>query len=246
MGLLLLREERNVGLVDAPVHQGGCRDEPVPEAAILVQLREDERQRAPDAWDAWDGVRRDAEQDAGHRGRRRCQAFADGDVEKLAVRVRDGPAQDAWFLLARLAQRLPEPPAWAALCKQGVDRSAERSFAALPTVEQLSARGGPQRVELAARLRRKPGHAVPQIQPVEQPLPAARADAAMEAPQAEQVEAALEPNRLAFPSGEGSSQADESERPAPERRPESQMRRQVRQLAWPEAARQAGQLEPLV
>jgi hypothetical protein len=226
------------------VRLGGCQDEPVPEGAILVQLRGDERQRGPDAWDASDGVRRDAERDAGHRGRR-CPEFADAGAGKLAARAQDDPAQDALFLLERLAQRLPEQPAWAALCKQGVDRSAEQSFAALPAVEQLAARGGPQRLELAALLKRKPGRAGAQIQPVEQSLPAAPADVPMEAPQAELVEPEPEPNRQAFPSGEESSQADEPEQPAPEWRPELQTRRQVRQMASPEAAQQAGS-KPLV
>jgi len=108
------------------VHPDGLPDEPVPEAEVPDQHREDARPLAPGAWDASDVVPPDAADAADLR-----RAPADADAEKLAVPAPDVRARDAW---SRRVRRFAQPArldAAAELCTPDAVLSAEQSCAAL-------------------------------------------------------------------------------------------------------------------
>jgi hypothetical protein len=109
------------------VRQDVRRDEPDPEAEAPDQLPADARLPVQNALDAWDGARRDAADAADLR----CQELADVVAEKLAVRARDGRAQDAWFPQAHRSARLEQPDAAAELCTPDAVQSAAQSCAEL-------------------------------------------------------------------------------------------------------------------
>jgi len=129
-----------------------------------------------------------------------------------------------------------------ALCKRGVDQSAEQSFAARLVVERPAGRGEEQTPALVTQKLQKLWDAAELARnPLEERLlPAARADAPTEALAAELAEASPEPNRQAFPSGARSSQGSESEPQATESRPVLLTQRWV----LPVAVQRAGWSEP--
>jgi hypothetical protein len=120
------------------------------EAEAPDRHREDARLQELGAWDASDGVRRDATDAADLR-----RVLADADAEKLADRAPDVQALDA---SSTLRERWPAP--WArrasaaAPCTRGAVRSAEQSCAALEAaaVRQLPvAQAGAVQREAAVR-----------------------------------------------------------------------------------------------
>ena len=115
--------------------------------------RVDVHPQAPIAWDAWACARRD---EAGDVVWHRLAPTRVGDAEKLVVRARDGPEQDARRRLElRAVQRVqpaaPEP------YKPDAVQSAEQSCAAADSAELtgLAVRGRP------AQLPKKPAEALP-------------------------------------------------------------------------------------
>jgi len=105
------------------------RDEPVREAAVRDRHRADERLRAPNAWDAWAGARRDAAADVAPQ---RLQEQRDAGAGKLAGRARDVQGPDASLLPgAHRSVRPEEERAWVAEpCRLDAGRFGARSCAA--------------------------------------------------------------------------------------------------------------------
>jgi hypothetical protein len=205
------------------------------------------RQQAPDASDAWDGARRDAEQAAAHRAQHCYPALADADAGRWVVQAPDVPVRDAWSPpLERWAQQLRGPPDAAEPYKRAVGRSAERSFAARAAAPQPGVLGAlEQWLALEARQTQLLVDAAQPAQRwvAEQSQQVARAGAPQAAEAAEQAEAAQELNTQAVLSAAGSSRADA---PAARARlaalpsPGPQRQRLAGSTAWQAARRRAG------
>jgi hypothetical protein len=126
--------EHSAGRAAAPEHRDGHPDELVPEADPLGPHQADAHPPVPCAWDAWDGALPDATDEADLH-----PAPLDAGAEKLAVRVRDVPAQDARFLPeSRSVPRAQPPDVAAALCTPDAAQSAEQSCAAPEAAAVLS------------------------------------------------------------------------------------------------------------
>src|SRR5581483_11604392 len=115
--------------------QDGCRGEPVREAGALVRLQLDEARWERSEWDAWDAVRRDVAEDAGHP---HLQVHPADDAGKSVDLEPDARERDA-FQELRLAQSGPEQPGAAAEAAERPERqdaacSGERRLPAAPKV----------------------------------------------------------------------------------------------------------------
>ena len=120
---------------------GGFPDEPVPAAADRVRHQSDARRRAPNGWDASDGVRPDGAENAAHP----FQAQPDADAERSAAREPDGRERDESYPpMARSIVRSALRDAVAELCTQAAARSAARSC----VVPEVAA--GPEALEPGA------------------------------------------------------------------------------------------------
>jgi hypothetical protein len=106
-----------------------------PEAEARALRRADARLLALTAWDAWDGVRRDAKADAVHQARH--PPWADG-AGKLADREQGGRELGAHHQSELLVVPAEEWGVWA-LCKLDAARSAAQSCAAQGAAAQLGA-----------------------------------------------------------------------------------------------------------
>ena len=105
----------------------GFPDEPDPAAAAPAQPRAGARQRARNEWDASDGVRRDAVENAALP----CQEQPDAGAGRWAARERDDRERDeSYRLMARSIVRSVLLDAAAELCTQAAAPSAARSCAA--------------------------------------------------------------------------------------------------------------------
>lgn len=97
------------------------------------QLRSDAARSEPSAWDAWVSAHPGVAADAAHQLQ---PLLADAGAEKSAALAPDGQVLDAFLWALRLVQLAMEVPGAAAvLYKPGADQSAERSCAALASME---------------------------------------------------------------------------------------------------------------
>jgi hypothetical protein len=125
-----------------PEHRDGHPDELVLEADPLGPHQADAHPPEPCAWDAWDGAHPDATDEADLH-----PVPSGAGAEKLAVRARDVPAQDAGFPPERRSAPRAQPPdVAAALCTPDAVQSAEQSCAAPEAAAVLS----PQARQVAA------------------------------------------------------------------------------------------------
>jgi hypothetical protein len=123
----------------------GCPDEPVPEAEGQVRPRWDDCHQASSAWDAWDGARPDATENAAHPF-----PVPPVDAERSAARAQDVPVPSVRH--ARLTVRWEHRAVAAELCTPDGVRFAVRSCAvlALPVRQESQAQPDAE-VQLAPR-----------------------------------------------------------------------------------------------